>query len=170
MLQVKAGRRHAPPLVDPSPGLPLIKSVPSLGRRLEWRKGRINVDADATPQVRKGRIKWAVERFVEWMGKEDRAYPRYDIALPIISGPYPHFNPKPPNTQIGDRGGKRKVARQVIQDLDNGEQDYVIEVLFEVPEYITELPTDLAVELFSRGRPGIKPMREKEWRWLQPKQ
>ena len=96
------------------------------------------------------------------MAKEDGAHYRNETYL---EGPIPHLEIHQNDVQVGDRGGTREVARNLAKDaLGNGKEDYIIHALFDVPEYITELPTDLAVELFGNGRPGIRPLREREWR------
>lgn len=162
MLQEKALRRHAAPLLTARSGSPLIKSSAALGRRNEWRKGLSTVDADMPEDLRKKKVYQDFLVFRDWMKKEDGAH---FLGKVKVSGPFPHFDPHEPDIQYGDSGGSRKVARSIERDTqNNGKEDYVIEALFNVPEYITELPTDLAVELFGNGRPGIRPLREREWR------
>lgn len=162
--QPAAARRHAVPLVPPVKGLPLIKGTPTLGRMLEWRRGRVTVDCDMPIERKKRAVFDGMKVFLEWMRKEDRAEYRGKAK---VYGPYPHFNAQPPSVQVGDRGGKRLVARQVAQDLGgDGKEDYVIEALFSVPEYINEVPTELAQRMFSQsgGRPGLRPLRDREWK------
>lgn len=160
-MQNKALRRHAVPILNSTPGLPLIKRTADLGLMAEWRKGRIDCPAGMPEKQMKARVRWAADRFIEWQYKEDHA--RF-LGKIKVHGPFPHFEAKPPNTQHGDNGASRKVARNVQGDLQGEEKvDYVIEALFEAPEYVTELPTDLAVDLFKK-RGDIRPMREREWR------
>ena len=160
-LQQAALRRHAVPLLGPSPGLPLIKSVANLGRRLEWRKGRSVVDADMPEEQRKSHVYRDFGIFVEWMEKEDGAHYRNQVTL---SGPFPHFEAKPNDVQIGDRGGRREVARNLQIDVgNNGKEDYIIEALFDVPEYVTEIPTAIAQDIFGT-RADLRPLRAKDWR------
>jgi hypothetical protein len=119
------------------------------------------------PRSRKiARVKWAYKVFCDWMWKEDRAYPIAGVK-PRITGPIAHLDARPPDVQHGDAGGTRLVARNLLADASgNGKEDYVIEVLMSVPEYISEIPTDLATELWSQpgGRPGLRPLREQEWK------
>ena len=159
-------RRHAVPIVPPSPGLPLIKNTCSLGKHLMWRKGRSTIDEDAPEEVKKKHVLRDAQIFIEWMWKEDRAEFKGRMK---VSGPFPHFEAKPPDVQVGDRGGTRLRARSIITDTaPSGKEDYIIEALFAVPEYVSEIPTDLAMELFGRpgGRPGLRPLREREWRGI----
>ncbi len=112
---------------------------------------------------RKRRVKWGVEVFVQWQRKVDRAEPTGRIK---ISGPAPHFTPHEPDTQYGDNGHHRKVARNIEADTSgSGKEDYVIEMEFKCPEAITEIPTELALELFQRDgqRSDARPLREREW-------
>lgn len=160
--QIAAGRRTAAPMLAPSSGLPLIKSVPSLGRMLVWRKGQSVVDADMPEEMRKRHTYEDFLKFVAWMEKEDGARYRGEVR---ISGPFPHFEPHPNDVQIGDRGGTREVARSIVEDTsNNGKEDYIIEALFDVPEFINEVPTELAMDLLAKGESGIRPLREREWR------
>jgi hypothetical protein len=157
-------RRHAAPLLEPVPGTPLIKVTANLGRVLSWRKGRSTVAKGLPEERKKQLVKRDADIFIEWMRKEDGAVFKGSLKL---HGPFPHFSPKPNDTQHGERGAKREVARSIVEDTAESEmEDYVIEALFSVPESISEIPTDLATELFTRpgGRPGLRPLREREWR------
>ena len=163
-MPMNAGRRHAAPMLTPVSGLPLIKSVPSLGRRAEWRKGRVEVETGMSKDQIKAKVKWGVEVFFDWMRKEDRAeYIRNTLR---IEGPFPHFEAHEPDTQYGDAGGQRKIARSVARDLEDGKEDYVIVAQFNCPEAIQEIPTELAQQLFAdpRRQSHIKPLRERDWR------
>lgn len=160
-LQLPAARRHATPIVSPSTGLPLIKSTVSLGRRLEWRKARDTVDEDMPEDLKKRHVYEGFLTFVKWMEKEDGAHYRDQVK---VTGPFPHFEAKQPDIQVGDRGATRPVARRIDDDVGgNGKEDYIIEALFDCPEYINEIPTDLAVDLFGKGKPGLAPLRQNEW-------
>ena len=160
---MNAGRRHAAPMLTQVSGLPLIKSVPSLGFRAEWRKANCDVEVGMSAGQRKARVKWGVDVFLNWMKKEGAEYIPNTLR---VSGPFPHFDPHEPNTQYGDAGGKRKVARKLGDDLPEGKEDYVIEAQFKVREAIQEIPTDLAQELFAdpNRQSHIKPLRERDWR------
>jgi hypothetical protein len=164
-LQLPALRRHAVPIVAPKGGLPLIRNTVSLGRMLEWRKGLSTMDEDMPEDLRKRKVYEDFLKFKEWMAKEDGAHFRGKVK---VTGPYPHFEPKPNDVQVGDRGGTREVARSIIEDTSgSGKVDYVIEALFDVPEYLNELPTALAAELIIARRPGLRSARnphEREWR------
>ena len=156
-------RKYAAPMVDPKAGMPLIKSVPSLGRMLEWRKGRSVVDEDMPDHLRKEHVRRDTEIFIKWMEKEDGARFRGQVR---VHGPFPHFEANTaPVMQTGDRGGTRQLARSIVADTsNNGKEDYVIECLFDVPEAINEIPTSLALDLFSKGTPNLRPLREKDFR------
>lgn len=164
-LQLGAARRHAVPIVAPASGLPLIKNTVSLGRRLEWRRGRSTVDADMPEGARKTKVYQDFQIFIEWMKKEDGAHYRNEVH---IEGPFPHHEIRRNDVQVGDRGGRREVARSLEQDTkDTGKEDYIIHALFDVPEMITEIPTSLALDLFTQPgklRSDIRPLREKDWR------
>jgi hypothetical protein len=151
-------------MLTPKSGLPLIKSVPSLGWRAEWRKAYVDVEIGMSEAQRKARVKWGVEVFFAWMKKEDRA--QYIPNTLRIHGPFPHFAPRENDTQYGDNNARRKVARNLQTDTNNGKEDYVIEAQFKCPEYIQEIPTDLAQTLFAdpRRESHIKPLRDREWR------
>jgi hypothetical protein len=158
-----SGRRHAAPMLPPVSGLPLIRSVPSLGFRAEERKANCDVEVGMSPDQRKARVKWGVEVFLAWMKKEGAEYIHDTLR---VEGPFPHFDPKEPNTQYGDAGGKRKVARKLGDDLPEGKEDYVIIAMFKVREALQEIPTELAQQLFAdpNRQSHIKPLREREWR------
>ncbi len=151
-------------MLAPTSGLPLIKSVPSLGWRAEWRKANVDVEIGMSEAQRKARVKWGVEVFIQWMKKEDRA--QLIPGTLRIHGPFPHFAPRQNDTQYGDNGAHRKVARNLETDTNNGKEDYVIEAQFKCPEYISEIPTELAQELFANPahESSIKPLRDREWR------
>ena len=157
----RVARRHAAPMLDPKPGQVLIKSTPSLGRMLEWRKGRSVVDHDMPDHLRKEHVRRDADIFIKWMEKEDGARYRGQIR---VYGPFPHFEAQQPDVQVGDRGGTRQVARSIATDTsNNGKEDYVIEALFDVPETIQEIPTYLAQDLFNK-RTDLRPLRERDWK------
>lgn len=168
-LYLPAQRRHAVPIVTPSAGGPLIKSTPSLGRMLEWRKGRSVVPSDMPDEERKRKVWQDFHIFKQWMEKEDGAHFRGQVK---VHGPFPHFDAHEPDTQYGDNGASRKVARSIIEDTkESGFEDYVIEALFDVPEGITEVPTDLALDLAGKGRVKLlrtdmdgRGQRNRDWR------
>ena len=163
-MRMDAGRRHAAPMLAPKSGLPLIKSVPSLGWRTEWRKAMVDVEIGMSEDQRKRRVKWGVEVFIKWQRKVDRAEPTGRIQ---IHGPAPHFTPHQNDVQYGDNGHHREVARNIETDTsDSGKEDYIIEMEFRCPEAIQEIPTSLALDLFSkRGeKSDIRPLRDREWR------
>lgn len=162
-MPMNAGRRHAAPMLAPVSGLPLIKSVPALGWRAEWRKANIDVQCGMSDGQRKRRVKWGVDVFLDWMKKEGADYITGSM---FIEGPFPHFDPHQPDTQYGDNGAHRKVARSIINDTTNDKEDYVINAQFKVREAITEIPTSLALELFSKSgiKSDIRPLRDREWK------
>lgn len=143
-------------------GVPLIKSTPLLERMLVWRKGRSVVDVDMPDHLRKEHVRRDFETFVAWMRKEDGA--EYVQGSVRVSGPYPYLKAREPDIQHGDAGGHRPVARNAQGDVDQGKESYEIECLFRVVEAIQEVPTDLAIEMFGKGRAGLRPLRSNEWR------
>ncbi len=161
-----AASRHATPIVPAKAGMPLIRSTANLGWREEWRRGRSTwpCKAGVGHRPRCTSLRQHLSRdtsiFILWMQKEDGAefggQVRYER-------PVPHLEPRPNDTQYGDAGGHRKVARKVETDLDPELKDIVIRVLFRVREGIVELPMDLAVELMGKGREGVRPLRGQEW-------
>lgn len=173
-----AAAKHAAPILAPTAGLPLIKSAPSLGWRVEWRRGRSRpLDRDMPEGQRKREVLRDLQTFVAWMEKEDGAQWIKTAAdgTPGIKllGPFAHFEARKPDLQQGDAGGSREVARSVMRDTepeDGGRVEYEIHCLFRVREAVTELPTSLALDLFSQpgGRPGIRPLRDREWRQRGP--
>lgn len=160
--QEKALRRLAVPSTSPAAGLPLIKTVPSLGRMLEWRRARSTVEEDMPEGRRKTKIKADAEIFIKWMEQEDGAHFRQEMRL---EGPFPHLEARPADIQVGDRGGTRPRARNVQQDATGtGKEDYIIWALFDVPEYVQEIPTEVALDIFGKGaRPDLRPLRPKEF-------
>ena len=147
------GRKWAPSLAHS----PQIRSVPSMAWVKVRRKARFEVDDDMPDEKRKAYGKEMFERFVKWMKAEDGA--EWDGQMPTIEGPYPHFDVKEPDVQRGDNGATRPVARSVQEDLTGtGKEDYVIFASFWVRERIQELPTPLALDLFDKGRPGVRPV------------
>ena len=150
----RLARIHAPTLVPAMPGVPLIRSTPNLGRQLVRIKGTIDVDASLSPEAKKKKVKWAFDRFVQWMEKEGHEY-RGHLQ---IHGPYPHMAWKQPSVQTGERGAQRKVARPVGGDIEPDVWDYVLEARFLVKERIQELPSDVGLEVI--GQRGIKAVRK----------
>jgi hypothetical protein len=163
-MRMDAGRRHAAPMLAPTSGLPLIKSVPSLGWRPERRKANVDVEIGMSEAQRKRRVKWGVELFIQWMRKDGGA--ELIPGTLRIHGPFPHFAPRGNDTQYGDNGAHREVARSLVTDTNNGKEDYVIEAQFRCREVIQEIPTSLAQELFANPahESSIKPLRDREWR------
>lgn len=163
----EALRRFAVPIGQQAAGTPLVKSTVKLGWMVERRKVRVPLDFDFPLGRRKDFLFRAARQFIAEELKIDgaRCYPK----TMRIHGPFPHFDPHPPDIQVGDQGGRRPVARSVAKDTtDNGRIDYVLEADFLAPEYVSEVPTDLAMQLFTQrgGRPGLMPLRSKEWRGL----
>lgn len=161
--QLGAARRHAVPIVRPSDGGPLIKRTVELGWMLDRRKVRVPIDAEMPPEVRKGVLFRASRQFITEEQRLDGAM--YRGALEV-HGPFPHFEPRENDEQVGDRGKRRPLARNVREDTgDLSKVDYVIEATFAVRESIAEVPTSLAMDLFKKpgSRPGLRPMRENEW-------
>jgi hypothetical protein len=157
-------RRHAVPIVDPTAGGPLIKRTVDLGWMKERRKVRVPMDDDFPQDRRKEFLRKMAQQFIDEETRIDGA--RYSGGMEI-QGPFPHFDPHEADTQVGDRGATRPVSRSIKDDTsENGKEDYVLEALFIVPEYVNEIPTSLAMDLFTKpgGRPGLRPLREKDWR------
>ena len=148
---------YAPPLVVPKPGLPLIKSTPDLGWQLVRVKGRIDVDASLKPGTKKKKVYWAWKRFVKWQESEGLRY----VGGLEIQGPFPHANLKPSDTQTGDRGATRPVARSVEDDLEPDVEDYVILANFWKRESVVMLDTDIARDLM--GTRGLRPAAPRQW-------
>ena len=158
----RMARKHAAPMLVPKSGLPLIKSTPSLGRMLEWRRGRSTYPSEISQGARRDHLLRDLGIFINWMEKEDGAHYRGKY---YFDKPTPHFEPKPPDIQVGDRGGTRPVAHNLLRDASDPErEDTIIWALFDVPEAIQEIPTDLAIELFNEGKPNLRPLRERDWR------
>ncbi len=129
---------------------------------LEWRRGRSTYPSDITEGARREHLLRDLAKFIAWMEKEDGA--RYRGKF-FFDKPSAHFDPKPPDIQVGDRGGKRPVARNVMKDASNPDlEDTIIWALFDVPEGITEIPTDLAAELFAKGKKNMRPLRPNDWK------
>lgn len=118
-------------------------------------------DADMPDHLLKKALYEDFRTFVQWLNKESGANFR---KLVRIEGPTPHIGYAPNRVQVGDRGGTREVARNLLADSsDTGKVDYRTYCLFDAPEFINEIPTDLAVDIFDKGRPGLRPLRDKEW-------
>lgn len=144
-------RRLAPAIVPASPGLPLIRSTSNLDWQLVRLKGTIDVEEGLKPETARKRVYWGWQRFVTWMEKEGH---QYKGGL-TITGPFPHMDYHQPDTQVGDRGDKRPVAREISRDLgNNGKLDYTIEANFLVKETLREIPTSIAKDVI--GKHGIK--------------
>ena len=164
--QPTALRRHAVPVAQPVAGIPLVKSTVNLGRTLDTRRVRVPMDFDFPQAWRKALLFKKARQFIDEERRCDGAEYRGGMK---IEGPFPHFEPHEPDVQVGDRGGRRPVARSLAADTsDLGTIDYVLEAVFSVPERINEIPTALAHELFDRpgGRPGLMPLRERDWRGI----
>lgn len=155
MSQRQLGRRHAPSLVPAKPGLPLIRSVPDLGRQLVRIKATIDVEADLPDETKKKRVFWGAKRFIEWMRKEGHEFQ----GGMTLHGPFPHMDFREPDVQTGDLGDTRLSARSIKDDLsDNGKEDYVWEGVFSTREYIQEVPADVAQQVI--GQRGIRALKE----------
>ena len=142
---------YAPPLVAPKSGLPLIRGTPNLGYQAVRIKGTIDVETWLKPATKKKKLYWAFERFVQWMEKEGHHY-KGDLK---IHGPFPHAEFKPPDTQMGDRGGRRQVARNLKDDVGQDDrEDYVIEAVFITKERVQLVDKDVALAL--EGQRGIR--------------
>ena len=156
MSQELLGRKWAPSLA----GNPQIRSVPTMGWVKVERKARFEVDDDMPEEQRKKEGLANFYKFIAWMKAEDGA--KWDGQMPRIEGPYPHFDAKEPDVQYGDNGASRPIARNVQEDLTgNGKEDYVIFASFWVREKIQEVSTPIAQEIFSAGKGGVRPFRER---------
>lgn len=164
----RAARRHAAPAQPAIPGVPLIKVAPSLGRMLETRRflagGGSNpaflIPVEWAQARKKEEVRRQAQIAIDWARKEDGANFRRIVR---IEGPLAHFDPHENHVQYGDAGGKREVARQFIGDSTPEYEDYRIYIEFDVPEGITELPTEMAAELMAKGNKNMRPLREAEW-------
>lgn len=165
MSNLAIARRHAPSIAIPTPGGPLVRAVPDLGWAKVQMKGRIDVEEDMPEEARKKRVYWGVQRFIRWMESAEGARFAGDVQ---ISGPFSHFDPKPPDVQVGDRGATRPRARNLGADsTGTGKEDYVIVCSFYIREQVQEVRTDVAEDLFREGKPGVRPMRERDYPWFQ---
>lgn len=159
-----AARRHAVPIVTPTAGGPLIKRTVELGWMQERRKVRVPLDSEMPPDVRKAVLFRSARQFIT---EEQRVDGARFLGGMAVHGPFPHFEPRENDVQVGDRGGRRPLARNVREDTsDLSKVDYVLEADFAVREHIAEVPTSLAMDLFTKpgSRPGLRPMRENDWR------
>ncbi len=142
---------YATPLLPVKSGLPLIRSTPNLGWQAVRIRGRIDVEKTLQPETKKKRLYWGFQRFVQWMEKEGHRY-RGSLS---ITGPYPHADLKQPDTQVGDRGGRRSVARNLKEDVGHPSlEDYVIEATFLARERVQLVDMDIAQEV--EGKRGIR--------------
>ncbi len=142
---------YAPTLLVPKPGLPLIRSTPDLGYQAVRIRGRIDVEAGLRSAMKKKKLYWAFNRFVNWMEKEGNRY-KGDLS---ITGPYPHAELKEPDIQTGDRGGQRRVARNLEDDVGQDDrEDYVIEATFIRREEVQLVDKDVALAV--EGKRGIR--------------
>jgi len=143
-------------------GLPLIKSTAKLGWRLVVEHCVSTFDADMPIDLVKKELRKDFDTFKDWMRKESGA--KFKRVL-RIEGPTPHIGYAPNHIQHGDAGGTREIARNLSADsTDTGKVDYRTYCVFEAREFINEIPTDLAVELFAKGRQGLRPLRDREWK------
>lgn len=142
---------YAPRLLVPKPGLPLIRSTPNLGYQAVRIRGRIDVEVWLKPETKKKKLYWAFNRFVTWMEREGNHY-KGGLS---ITGPYPHAELKEPDTQIGDRGDTRRVARNLKDDVGQDDrEDYVIEATFVRREEVQLVDKDVALAV--EGKRGIR--------------
>ena len=167
MTNVVVARRHAPSIAIPTPGGPLIRSVPELGWQKVRIKATIPVDADMPLAKRKGYLHRKAQQFIR---EEERLRGARFAGKIELAGPRRHLEARPPDVQVGDRGGTRPRARNLLADAsDNGKEAYDIWGSFWVREEIQEVRTDIAEDLFKEGRSGVRPMRERDYRWLRQK-
>ncbi|KKL73191.1 hypothetical protein LCGC14_2077380 [marine sediment metagenome] len=144
-------RDYAPPLLPVKSGVPLIRSTPNLGWQAVRIRGRIDVERSLRPETRKKKLYWAFQRFVQWMEDEGHIY-KGDLS---ITGPYPHAELKEPDLQTGDRGEQRRVARNLKDDVGQGDvDDYVIEATFWARERVQLVDKDVAIKV--EGKKGIR--------------
>lgn len=159
--------RHAAPIVPAAAGSVLIKSAPSLGRRVEVRRFRLGggsnrrlmIPAEWSPQRQKEAAKQQVGMCIEWAYREDGANFHRVVG---IEGPIPHMEAKGPDTQYGDGNARRKRARSVAGDLDPGYVDFVVRIEFDVPEAVAEVPTHLMPQIMKNH--GQRPVRAADFR------
>lgn len=147
-------------------GAPLVRSTPELGVMLDRRRVRVPVPADLPMERRKEYLRKAKDQFISEEYRIDRAV---YVGGMRLEAPTPHFDPHEPDTQVGDRGGTRPVARHLVDDISADETvDYHLSAVFAGPEYVSEIPTALATELFTQpgGRQGLRPLRGNEWRGI----
>jgi hypothetical protein len=156
-------RRNAPSITIPTPGGPLIRSVPELGWQKVRIKATIPVDADMPKDKRKRYLFRATQQFIREEEKLRGARFAGGIEL---SGPRRHLDVHPPDIQVGDRGGTRPRARNMFADTQNGKEAYDIWGDFWIREQVTEVRTDVALDLFKEGRPGVRPMRARDYPWF----
>ena len=142
---------YALPLLPVKSGVPLIRSVPNLGWQAVRIRGRIDAEKSLKPETKKKKLYWGFQRFVKWMESEGH---KYQGSL-SITGPYPHADLKPPDTQVGDRGGQRSVARNLEQDVGHSDlEDYVFEATFITRERVQLVDKDVALQV--EGKRGIR--------------
>jgi len=160
----RIARRHAPSIVIPTPGGPLIRSVPPLGWKLMRIKATIPVDADMPKERRKDYLYRATRQFIREEEKLRGARFAGGIEL---SGPRPHLEARPPDIQVGDRGATRPKARSIAEDAtNNGKEAYDIWGNFWVKEWVQEVRSDIIQEMYRKRVPSVRPFRERDYPWF----
>lgn len=132
---------------------------------LEKRVASFTIDAELAQNdaAKRNAENAGMRQFIEEEHRIDGAV--FQSQYPIQATWYPAIDYREPDIQVGDRGGRRPVARSVAQDSANtGKMACRLEATFRAPEYIQEIPTALAEELnlWSGGRPGLRPVRGRQ--------
>ena len=149
-------------MLRPKGGLPLIKSTANLGWQPEWRTVICTYPVGIQPGRLEEELKQDIIKAAEWQNKDDGA--RF-LGRVKRWPPQAHVEFRGPDTQYGDDGVHRKVARQAIRDTDPEKFDIKLEMLFAVRESIQEISTELAQQLFAdpRRKSDIRPLRDNDW-------
>jgi len=160
----RIARRNAPSITIPTPGGPLIRSVPDLGWQKVRIKATIPVDADMPEEKRKDYLYRATQQFIREEEKLRGVRFAGDIEL---KGPRLHLDPHPPDVQVGERGATRLRARSLLADSsNNGKEAYDIWGSFWIREWIQEVRSDIALDMFKKRTPGVRPTRVRDFPWF----
>lgn len=138
MTQRALSRRWARPTAVPRPNLPLARSTPELGWKLQWLVGRFTVEHDISQSNLEKKLRWGWDRFVRWMEAKGH---RYQGGF-HLSGPYYHVE-LTGVTGLPQRAGLF-YARDIPRSLEDsaGAVDYKVGGWFVTREQLIEVLDD----------------------------